>query len=161
MTRKPISILAVCGLALLTGCSDRTSSDSATDSSSSTTPQTTTPSIPIQTTTTSIPIVEKDKILGTICTTAPRNPKAFGSSGQPTELYMCERNGSHITMQIDGPEELANFEKRFVTDPPIESQLLCGNGWKLNFTKADYSPGSADLLYRELNKVGIPSQSCA
>jgi hypothetical protein len=157
MIRKPISILAVCGLALFTGCSDSTSSDSSTDSSSSTTPQLTTPSIPIQTTTTSIPIVEKDKILGAICTTAPRRLPSYGDW---MEVYGCERNGSHITMQIDSPEELAKFETLFEISPPIERQLLCGNGWKLVLLNADFSAGNTDILYQKLSKAGIPAQSC-
>jgi hypothetical protein len=158
MIRKPISILAVCGLALFTGCSDSTSSDSSTDSSSSTTPQLTTPSIPIQTTTTSIPIVEKDKILGAICTSAPRRLESLSDS---EEFYGCERNGSWITMQIASPEVLAQFETHFGISPQMARMLLCGNGWKLAFINADDSAGNTDILYQKLSKAGIPAQSCA
>jgi len=145
--RKAISFFSVCGLALFAGCSDKTSSDSSTNSSNSTVPQTTTPSIPF---------VETNKILGAICTTVPKDYKATGG-----DLYGCERNGSRITMQVNGPAELAAFTNRFPTVKLIETQLLCGNGWKLNFQKPDYSPGDAGILYQLLSKVGIQAESCS
>jgi len=131
------------------------------NSSSSTSPQTTTPPVPIQTTTPPVPIVETDKILGAICTTVPENSGASYYSGQPTEMYDCERNGSHIRLQVDIPEELANFEERWPFVKLIKTQLLCGDGWKLNFQRPDYSAGDAGILYQLLSKAGIPSESCS
>ena len=130
-------------------------------SSSSTSPQTTTPPVPIQTTTPPVPIVETDKILGAICTTVPEKSAAISYSGQPTEMYSCDRNGSHITLQVDVPEELANFERRWPFAKLIKTQLLCGDGWKINFQRPDYSAGDAGILYQKLSQAGIRSESCS
>jgi len=108
----------------------------------------------------SLTVVDKDKILSAICTTVPKELQASGYSGEPVNIYMCDRNGSHITMQVSGPTDLARFEERFPTVKLIESQLLCGDSWKLNFQKPDYSAGNADILSSELSKVGIQSGSC-
>jgi hypothetical protein len=114
-----------------------------------------------ETATPSNSVVETDKILGAICTTVPENLGATTYSGQPTEMYKCDRNGSRITLQVDTPEELANFERRWPFAKLIKTQLLCGNGWKLHFEKADSSPGDAGILYQQLSKAGIPSESCS
>lgn len=166
MIRKTILLLAVCGPVLFTGCSDKTSSDSSTNSSSSTSPQTTTP--PIQ-------IVEKDKILGAICTVAPT--KYLDAS---LELYKCDGgnkpNRYPITLLIGQPTEYAGYEKRFFIQMP-ESEMLCGNGWKVVIKKGRsepgntgdwyqqvdglwYQPGNTDILYQKLSQAGIPSESC-
>jgi hypothetical protein len=145
MLRKTLSILAMFGLATMIGCGGRTSTSEPTVSDI--TPQTTAPSLPV---------VETDKILGAICTTVPKQYQSTDG-----DIYMCERNGSRITMQVNGPAELAAFAARFPSVKLVEAQLLCGDGWKLNFQKADYSPGDAGILYQELSKAGIPSESCS
>lgn len=159
MIRKSLSIIAVCGLVLFTGCSDKTSSDSSTNSSSSTSPSTTTPPVPIQTTTPPIPIVETDKILGAICTTVPDSYLNTGST--EGDVYICKRNGSQIFMQVNGPAELARFTSRFPGRKVMKTQLLCGDGWKLHFERPDGSPGDAGILYQKLSQAGIRSESCS
>jgi len=141
-------------------------SDAVPDTSSSTTsPQTTTPPIPIQTTTPPIPIVETDKILGAICTTVPDSYLNTGST--EGDVYTCERNGSQIFMQVNGPAELARFTSRFLgangarLRKVIKTQLLCGDGWKLHFERPDGSPGDAGILYQKLSQAGIRSESCS
>jgi hypothetical protein len=64
-------------------------------------------------------------------------------------------------MQVNGPAELAAFTNRFPTVKLLETQLLCGNGWKLNFQKPDYSAGDAGILYQLLSKAGIQAESCS
>ena len=151
MNRKLISLIAVCGLTLISGCGGNSSTTDSTTSQSTeneaASPQTTTPPIPV---------VEKDKILGAVCTTVPNEYE----TDTLAVLYICERNGSRITLQVNGPTELDAFTARFPTVKLIETQLLCGDGWKLNFQQPDFSPGDAGILYQELAKAGIPSESC-
>ena len=154
MIRKSLSIIAVCGLVLFTGCSDKTSSDSSTNSTSTTSPQTTTP--PIQ-------IVEKDKILGAICTVAPT--KYLDAS---LELYKCDVYAkafgwTSITLLIGQPTEYADYEKRWLIQTP-EFRMLCGNGWKVVHRDTNLEtgePGITDIFYQKLSQAGIPSESCS